>query len=300
MAMIRASAVREISASSASARIAAALFERTVQIWDLKSGQKVSEFDTVFSFGGRRLALDPSGELCFAAGWAPGKNGGVACYEASSGKLLWHRADLAQTQYLTFSNADATLWWVPETGSTFRLNALNGDAVEQIKGIKSIYDSSYGDVRLMEKRTHDYVVTAKKDFTIARLSFALLDAAIGPDSICICESGGLARCLDLTSGSERWTSDPGKGLHLLRLWYRSEENAFYGVRWEYENGESRIFVRLEGRTGELREVCDLSSSWAEIVSPVLDCLVTSAGSVIGLPDGRLLNCLTFPECDYPD
>lgn len=298
--MIRASAVREISASSASARIAAALFERTVQIWDLRSGRKISEFDTVFTFGGRRLALDPSGELCFAAGWARGKNGGVACYEASSGKLLWHRADLAQTQYLMFSNADANLWWVPETGSTFRLNALSGDAVEQIRGIKSIYDSPYGDVRLMEKRRRDYVVTAKRDFTIARLSFALLDAAFAPDSVCICESGGFARCLGLTSGTEWWTCDPGKRFHVLRIWYRYEENTFYGVRWEHEKGESRILVRLERRTGELREVCDLSSSWAEILSPVLGYLVTSAGSVIGLPEGRLLNCLAFPECDYPE
>ena len=50
-------------------RVAAALFERTVQLWDVRTAQQLSQFETVFSFGGRRLALSPYGDLCVAAGW---------------------------------------------------------------------------------------------------------------------------------------------------------------------------------------------------------------------------------------
>jgi hypothetical protein len=47
--MRRDSAIRELAASTASTRLAAALFERTVQIWDVKSGERIAEFDTVYS-----------------------------------------------------------------------------------------------------------------------------------------------------------------------------------------------------------------------------------------------------------
>lgn len=91
----------------------------------------VSDFDTVFSFGGNRLALDASGERCVAAGWTGGQRGGVACYEATTGKLIWHRPDLRQTQRLRFAVADATVWCVPESGPTNRLRAANRRTLEQ-------------------------------------------------------------------------------------------------------------------------------------------------------------------------
>jgi hypothetical protein len=48
--------------SKRSSRVAAAMFEHLVQIWDVETGMVVNEFETVFSFGGPRLTLDPLGE----------------------------------------------------------------------------------------------------------------------------------------------------------------------------------------------------------------------------------------------
>jgi len=179
------------------------------------------------------------------------------------------------------------------------LDVLTGDTLEEISGFEEIYDSAYSDVRLLEQPKCNYIVRGKQDFTIPRLTFALLDAAIGPTSVCISESGGLTRCFELSSGTERWRYDPAKWNHLLRLWYRPADDAFYGVQWEYNRGCQRGLVRFEQQTGEVQEVCDLSSSWAEVVSSAMDCVVTSAGSVFTLSDGRLLNCLPFPQRDYP-
>jgi hypothetical protein len=69
---MRASAIQTLSASNVSAKVAAAFFENTVQVWDLSTREKVAEFETVFSSGGNRLALDDAGRKCVAAAWNKG------------------------------------------------------------------------------------------------------------------------------------------------------------------------------------------------------------------------------------
>jgi hypothetical protein len=62
-----ASAVTELAAAEQSPHVAAALFERTVEIWDLQTGKRISSLDTILSIGGERLALHPNGRQCVAA-----------------------------------------------------------------------------------------------------------------------------------------------------------------------------------------------------------------------------------------
>ena len=296
---MRASAIRELTASRQSPRIAAAAFERMVQIWDLSAGEKVAEFDTVFSFGGRRLALDPSGKLCVAAGWTRGLRGGVACYEAVSGTLRWHRTDLRQTQRVRFSPSGTTAWQVPDAGPSACLDALTGDTLETIPSLKDIYDSAYSDSLLLEKRKRDYVLRDGRDLRIPRLTSSVLDAEFGPDTLCISEMGGPVRCFETSDGRERWRYDPGPGSHVLHIWHRVIDDCFYGVQWQYEKGHPRTLLRFGRETGEAVALCQLDS-WAEAVCSGLDCLVNSTGSVFRLSDGSLINCLPFPERDYPN
>jgi outer membrane protein assembly factor BamB len=295
--MAWASAINEMAASRASNRIAAAFLERTVQVWDIESASRLAEFDTVFSFGGPRIAIDASGERCVAAGWTRGIFEGVACYQSSSGSVLWHRTDLNETSTVKFSLSGSNVWCVTD-GATMLLDAATGDVLEKLSNLNDIYDSSYSDVRLLDVPKRSYIVEGKQNFTIPRLTFALLAAVIGPTSICISESGGVTRCVEVSSGTERWRYDPGKWNHILRLWYRPADDAFYGVQWEYNKGSQRTLIRFAQQTGRPQEVCDLSSSWTETVSPTLDCVVTSSGSILALSDGRLLNCLPFPQRDY--
>jgi hypothetical protein len=49
---MRASAIQKLSVSKESSKVAAAFSENTVQVWDLFAREKVTEFETVFSFGG--------------------------------------------------------------------------------------------------------------------------------------------------------------------------------------------------------------------------------------------------------
>src|SRR5436309_1980771 len=97
------SAIRTLVAASRVPIVAAAFFEHKVQIWNWSTGEQLSEFDTVFSFGGHRLALSPSGDTCVAANWNKGKRGGLVCYAVPSGQTIWHRPDIRHTQGLRFS-----------------------------------------------------------------------------------------------------------------------------------------------------------------------------------------------------
>ena len=53
------SAIQHLAITDESSIVAAALFEKTVQIWSWKTGQQLGEFQTMLDFGGRRLALNP-------------------------------------------------------------------------------------------------------------------------------------------------------------------------------------------------------------------------------------------------
>jgi hypothetical protein len=296
---MRASAIRHLAVSSRSSRAAAAFFEHTVQIWDLREQEMLRQFETALSFGGNRLALDPGGEMCVTAGWEGGKRGGVACYAARSGKILWHRVDLRHTQRLRFSSDGENIWCVPDAGPTKRLDSSTGKTRDSIAALRDVFESPNSVELLLERRKRDYLLRAEKDLQIPRLSFAILDAAFGPESLCISEAGGLTRCFDSSNGVERWRYDPGRSRHLLRLWYRGTDSAYYGVQWEYERGRFRTLVRLDGENGRSTELCQLTS-WAEEYCVSLDCLVTSGGELLKLSNGRLSARLAFAQADYPD
>jgi len=296
---MRASATRCMAASIRSSRVAAAMFEHHVQIWNVETGTVVNEFETVFSFGGRRLALDPLGERCIAAAWNAGKHGGVACYEANTGKLIWHRQDLRQTQRVRFSPGGEAAWCVPDSGPTKLLNAANGKTLDALTGVRDIFDSEYSADLLLVKRKRDYILKKEKTLQIPRLTFAILDVAFGPQSLAISESGGPVRCIDSYTGTELWRQSPGKQIHFVRLWYRQIDRNFYGVLWDFQTGSFRSLVRLDANRGHQNVICQLNS-WEEIYSTKSDRVVTSNGEVLDLSGGRLFHRLQFPQTDYPD
>jgi WD40 repeat protein len=275
---MKASAVRCMAASNRSARVAAAFFERQVQIWDVEKGKCVNEFETLFSFGGPRLSLDPLGERCLAAAWKAGKHGGVACYETNTGKLIWHRQDLRRTQRVRFSCEGETLWCVPDSGPTKLLDAASGKTLDALTDLRNIFDSEYSPGTVQ----------------IPRLTFAILDVTFGPESLALSEVGSPVRCINSSTGIELWRHSPGKHIHFLSLWYRQTDRNFYGVQWK---GSFRSLVRLDANSGEPGVIRQLNS-WDEVHCLKLDCIVTSSGAVLDLSDGKLLTRLQFPETDY--
>jgi len=87
--------VHELSSARHKPIIAAAASKRAVAIWNGETGERLTEMDTVYGFGGGRLALSPDGTCCVAADYS---KFGVACYAALDGRVRWHRRDVRHVQ----------------------------------------------------------------------------------------------------------------------------------------------------------------------------------------------------------
>jgi hypothetical protein len=297
--MRQASAIRELAAARNAPRLAAAFVEHTIQIWDLCGSGRLSEFNTVFGGGGHRVTLNPTGELCVAAGWTKGKRGGVACYDALTGAQLWHRTDIRQTQCVRFSCSGEIIWCGLEAGRFQQLDARNGATVESFIGIERIFDSPHSNFLLLKTRHRGFLIKGTKTSRVPNLTFGLLDAAFSPDVLCLSEACGPVRFLDCRSGVELWRYNPPNDTHVLRLNYRSADRHFYGVQWEYQHGRSRTLFRFAGEGGQYEEIRQLRS-WYEEFCMYGDALVTSLGEVISVTEGEIVNRLAFPQEDYPD
>jgi WD40 repeat protein len=296
---MRGSAIRELVAAQNAPRVAAAFNQHTIQIWDLHAAELLSQFDTVFDSGGRRVTLNPTGDLCVAAAWKKGRSGGIACYDSLTGSRLWHRTDIRHNQHLRFSSAGESIWCGVEDGRLQRLDARTGETVESRVGFRDVFDSPYGNQVLFEHRTRAFLFEGVNSFRIPKLTFGLLHAAFGPGVLCMTEAGGPVRCVDCQSGEERWRYEPPADTHVLRLTFCPSDGCFYGVEWEYQHGKSRLLLRFDADSGQRDMLCQLSS-WEEEFCLRGDALIASNGELISVSDGRIEKRLGFPQMEYPD
>jgi hypothetical protein len=161
---MRASAIRHLAAARKAPRIAAAFFKHTIQLWDTQTTHQLSQFDTVLDYGGRRIALNPAGELCVVAAWTKGKRGGVACYDALTGSVLWHRTDIRHTQGVRFSRGGESIWCGVQDGRLQHLNSCTGATRDALAGVDDVLDSPYSDQLLLQKRTLGFSSKARTTF----------------------------------------------------------------------------------------------------------------------------------------
>src|SRR6185437_4208152 len=109
---MQSSAIRHLAIADESQIVAAAFFEKTVQIWSWKSGQLLGEFQTVMDAYGRRLALTPDGRVCIAGAWGKLGRGarGLAAYSVPDGKVLWNRADIRHIQRVSTGSSGKRIY----------------------------------------------------------------------------------------------------------------------------------------------------------------------------------------------
>jgi hypothetical protein len=291
------SAIRTIRTARNAPIAATAFFERTVQIWDWKTGDRLSELDTVFYFGGYRLTVSPAGETCIAANWKKGQRGGVACYETRSGRKIWHRTDLRQVQGLRFSSQDDAVWCIFGDRPVQRLDAKTGSTVETLRTIQDVVDSPFSAHRLQLRRT-GFQIVGSESVSVPRLTPAMLAAAFSPDSLCLSEACGPVRCLEVESGRERWRYLPPAGHHVLAVSSQGDQS-FCCVQWGYSRGGRPTLIRLAYDTGKCTEVCSLDS-WGDACCFGADVVITSSGDVVSLSKESIIRRLAFPKREYPD
>jgi hypothetical protein len=301
------SAIRQLAATYDGPRIAAAEFECTVQIWDLRTRKRFSVFETLLDFGGTRLAISPRGDTCAAAAYRPG---GLACYATDSGDVVYARNDLKKLQRLVYSPDGKLLYCGGAEGPLRILDAATGTDLARYRSTDKVFCSSHQPIELLTKRRRPLElrrVGGKRIATIARMGFAVHDIAFGTDRVCVSEAGGgnpfrsdnappLLRCLDTRSGSELWRYAPRQDCNIPCLAYAPKAMAFFGVEYQFKAGGDKRLLRFELALGKPTLVARMKKPCAtQVFCARGEALLTSEGELIDVFEGISKRVFRFPS-----
>jgi WD40 repeat protein len=291
-----ASAIRELAASRNPSWVAAACFERTIQIWDMEQQKKLNDVSTVFCGGARNLAVAPLANMLVAGTSVDGK---VAGYELPSGDMLWE-VGFDCPSSLRFHPSGESILCTKDRHSVCRLDVTSGTILDVLEGVSHYIEGLTGDVftvRVKKGGKSFHFITKDQSFEITRAGFALLDVQFSPYGLCLSEARGPVRFLSRVDGLVQWQFHPGTDSHVTKLHYSPTMGAFFGVLRDLTRKQVTRLVSLDAVTGASTFVCDLDS-WEEVFLD-RDQLITSNGEIRDLASGARIGQLSFPMREYP-
>jgi hypothetical protein len=308
---VRADYIRQLTSAASSTLVAAAFDTGIVQTWDVRTGQKISEFNTIYDWGGFRLALSRDGTLCAAASWGGGKRGGVGCYGVQSSKMLWHRTDIRRTQRVRFAADGRSIYCGMDEGSVMRLSVIDGETLDELFDVEAVHESPCSSHTVMVCLSGVFLAEGDDGFRVPRVTFTslgrkeprevpshLTGIAFGPESFWLAERGAIStlRCIAYT-GREMWRIEVPKPTMIVELCYRSADRSFYGVECDVESGACCYLVRYS-QDGVGVRICPLKTGWGHQGFCLAgDIIVTPPGSVIETASGRIVNDIQFTRKD---
>jgi outer membrane protein assembly factor BamB len=260
--------------------------ETFVEVLDLHKGVSRGVIETVFSFGGQRLAIADDTEHFLAGSWGNHRGGGVACYSTRSGELLWHNRTLGRPQLLNYvSSTDC--WYVTRDrgGSAFVdrhtgrvLSAVRGsyrkllgldtlghcliNAPDRIDIIDSrsgqvvgritpptVYEHVQPDDPQCLRRTHS-LRPSEQPPAVSRAqlwkSVGVLSSAVAGDRLIIGLVGGSLSCLSIDDGRVLWELEEHEATHFLWCGV-CESRGVVWAPWHIQHGSTRIVELWEIR-----------------------------------------------------
>ncbi len=290
-------AIWHLVSSCRSSRVAAADVYGALAVWDLDTRKRLSYFETPLDAGGRRLAIHPKGELCAIASWA---YNGVACYDAETGEVVWARQKMKMPQYVTFSPDGKRLYCAGERRPCAVLDAKTGADIASYRGTNNVYCSEFQPLVLLEKRRQKRLELRHGGSTlvavVSLITFAVVDAAFGPDSLCLTEAGGPVRCIETAGGTEKWRYTPTKGRHVVVLGYSHAAKTFFGVERSYQRGGGAQLLHFDSSTGKPSLVTKIDfDSIRQVFCQSGNSLLASTGQLIDVLTGKSRKALRFPK-----
>ncbi len=180
--------------------LVAAWFGGVVGVWSVAGRARCAEFNTVYDFGGRRLALVPGERPVVVAGaWA--RHG--VCGYGVTGERLWQDRSRTNVHIVTALAGGRVA--VSYNRSTTRvLEAATGDEVRSLRGVRQVFalrpDLSLGMGSDWCRLLNDSLNPLGP--RIAVPSAAIVSAASDGDHVAITEVGGPLRIID-SGGQER-------------------------------------------------------------------------------------------------
>ena len=294
-----ASAIREMAASTSSPLIAAAFFEKVVQIWDVSSLARISEFPVAFCMGAANLAIAPLGNILITG--LSERSGKVIAYESMTGVEMWQQ-EFEYPSSLRFDTFGQTILCTINQRSILRLNAHTGDVIQTIKGTTKYFEGPLGDALRVpsdDEKPIEFLCEGHAfRVVVDEPRRAILDAQFSPDSVCFSTAGGNVRCISRADGKQLWVFAPEAGTHVLRLHYSAALDAFFAILWSFQLGGARTLLRFNRENGAYQQICDYES-WEDVFVSNADQLLTSAGEIRILAAGAVAGRLAFPQREYP-
>jgi hypothetical protein len=175
-------------------------FERTAHVWSLSRATEMAIVDTVFDFGGRRLALITGDTPMIVAGaWA--RHG--VCGYLLTGELAWQNKARSAVQHVTALDAGRVAVGYAK-GPAVVLDAVTGQELRSLRRVTGVYALT-PDISLLESEEHVQLADRELEPTGRRIplrSFAVLDAAASADHVAVAEANEPLRILDF-DGIER-------------------------------------------------------------------------------------------------
>lgn len=281
--------IHELDAPFDGPRIVGACSNGRVAVCDLRTRKCVATFSTIFGSGGRRIAIHPGGHVCAAASY---KQGAVAIYNADSGQLLNLKKGMKHAQTVSYSPDGALLYGTGDGFSTVALDSESLEEVARYPHLKDVYCSPYEELDAMGRGGERGSIEIRrrggeKISSARRTTFGILSIAFAPGRLCVSESGGPVRCLEVETGREVWRHDPEPNSHFLSLAYSPSLSAYFGIWWNYRFGSPRLLVRFDPETGDAHEVARSDPGW---ISPVFcdrsSILVSAEGDIVDLATGK--------------
>jgi outer membrane protein assembly factor BamB len=265
-----------------------------VFVWDLAGRRETGSFKSIFEFGGRRLAISDTG-LVVAAAY---HRQGIACYDSTSGSLVWSRKDLTKVQRVSMSASSQFVYVCFDERPCKVLWTSSGYTAFNIRGARMAFDSAYGPVALLDKKIPQIASQPgwKGSFNIDRFSFAILDASFSPSEVAITESGGPVRGFDLSTGRERWRYQR-PGCHIRRVAYSDRLSAFFGVEWSYRRSGNYTLIRIDSESGEPSEVCNLGPGLTAEFCLGADAVLKSDGDVVDVASGASIGAIALRQSE---
>lgn len=282
--------VRHLAASAGS-RLAVGAFEKRVEIWDLETAERVNGFSTVLDFGGRRLGLDAAGAACLAGAY---HRFGVVAYDIADGTSRWSRADIKRVQHISCSGDGRHAFVGVEAGSAQVVDLRDGKTVERLRGVRRVFENPTGTARLLDRNSPVVETSSGRSFHVKRCTFAILDVAFGPASLCVSEAGGPTRCLELDTGRELWRHQPAEGVHIVSVAFSPSSKDFLGVSFAFERTAEQTLVRL-GPSGRATRLATLGRPAVAEFCLSGDALVLSDGRLFDASTGNFLRSVPFAE-----
>lgn len=208
---------------------------------------------------------------------------------------MWKRPDLRWIQLLTVSASGEQVNCGLETGPLAVIDAKTGVTLSTVRNAKRVFSGRFG-CDLVESRKK-YQVVGKHKFEIPMLSFALHDAALSPDIVCLKEPKTGFRCIELASGQQLWHHPTLWGNYLV---FCAADRNFYCVAMKDTPPHDCSLVRLAPSLMDCDQVVFIGPCWAAAFTQSGNVLVTQNGDVYETSTGRLLRELDFPQREYPD